>query len=88
MPLKLERTSGLMRVDGLVQGQINGVVTGEFHGFVRGDANLFVRMGRIEKQEEGGGTPPEIEQAQDEDSLVKAAMGTMGKEEGRNEQKG
>lgn len=57
IPLKLERTSGLMRVDGLVQGQIDGVITGEFHGFVRGDANLFVQMGKIEKQEENGALP-------------------------------
>lgn len=82
IPLKLERVSGLMRVDGLVQGQINGVVAGEFHGYVQGDANLFVRMGRIEKQEEGLGIPPEIEQARDEDALAGTAMGTsaMGKE--------
>ena len=74
IPLKLERTSGLMRVDGLVQGQINGVVTGEFHGFVRGEANLFVRMGRIEKQEEDGKMPLEIEQAQDEEALERIAV--------------
>ena len=48
IPLKLERNTGLMRVDGLVQGQVNGTVMGEFHGFVRGEANLFVNMGKIE----------------------------------------
>jgi predicted RND superfamily exporter protein len=52
MPLKLERTYGLMRVDGIVQGQINGTVMGEFHGLVRGEANIFVNMGKVEKQEE------------------------------------
>ena len=52
MPLKLERNSGLMRIDGIVQGQINGTIAGEFHGLVRGDANLFVNMGKLEKRQE------------------------------------
>ena len=54
IPLKLEKSSGLMRVDGLVQGQINGTVIGEMHGFVRGDANLFVNMGKMEAREDDG----------------------------------
>ncbi|MCH5255177.1 MAG: MMPL family transporter [Lachnospiraceae bacterium] len=55
IPLKLERTSGLMRVDGMIQGQINGTIIGEMHGFIRGDANLFVNMGKLEQQEDSGG---------------------------------
>ena len=54
IPLKLERTSGLMRVDGVVQGRINGTIIGEVHGLVRGDANLFVNMGRMEQREDDG----------------------------------
>lgn len=54
IPLKLEKNSGLMRVDGLVQGQINGTVIGEMHGFVRGDASLFVNMGKMEPLEDDG----------------------------------
>lgn len=54
MPLKLERTSGLMRVDGVVRGQINGTVTAEMHGFIRGDANLLVNMGKLEQREDDG----------------------------------
>jgi hypothetical protein len=54
IPLKLERTYGLMRVDGVVQGQINGTVMGEFHGLVRGEANIFVNMGKIELQTDDG----------------------------------
>lgn len=54
IPLKLERTSGLMRVDGIVQGQINGTIIGEVHGFVRGDASLFVNMGKLEQREDDG----------------------------------
>lgn len=43
-----------MRVDGLVQGQINGTVIGEMHGFIRGDASLFVNMGKMEPLEDDG----------------------------------
>ena len=54
IPIKLEKSSGLMRIDGYVQGQINGAVIGEMHGFVRGDASLFVNMGKMEKREDHG----------------------------------
>ena len=54
MPLKLERTTGLMRIDGIVQGQINGVIVGEVHGLVRGEANLFVNMGKLEQKQDDG----------------------------------
>lgn len=54
MPLKLEKVSGLMRVDGVVRGHINGTVTAEMHGFVRGDASLFVNMGKLEQRDEDG----------------------------------
>ncbi|MCH5343234.1 MAG: MMPL family transporter [Acetatifactor sp.] len=60
IPLKLEKTAGLMRVDGIVQGQINGTVIGEMHGFVRGEANLFVNMGKLESIEDDGGTLEEL----------------------------
>jgi predicted RND superfamily exporter protein len=63
MPIKLERTYGLMRVDGIVQGQINGTVMGEFHGLVRGEANIFVNMGKIEKQEEDGNNSAQLIEA-------------------------
>ena len=77
----MEHVSGLMRVDGLIQGQIDGVVTGEFHGYVRGDTNLLVRMGRIEKQTENGAMP--AEPAQGREAL---AMPARGKEDGINVQ--
>ena len=54
IPLKLERTTGLMRIDGRVQGQINGTIIGEVHGYVRGEASLFVNMGKMEQQEDDG----------------------------------
>ncbi len=59
IPLKLERISGLMRVDGMVRGQINGTVIGEMHGFIRGDANVFVNMGKVEKLEDSQAGQPE-----------------------------
>lgn len=52
IPIKLEKNTGLMRVDGYVQGQINGAVIGEMHGFIRGDASLFVNMGKMEIRED------------------------------------
>ncbi len=67
IPLKLEKTSGLMRVDGLVQGQINGMVIGEMHGFVRGDANLFVNMGKMETREDDGSDLALLMQKEKED---------------------
>ena len=60
IPLKLERTSGLMRIDGIVQGQINGTIIGEVHGLVRGDASLFVNMGRLEQREDDGSSLEEL----------------------------
>ena len=63
MPLKMEKTTGLMRVDGMVQGQINGTIVGELHGFVRGEANLIVNMGKVEKvteEEAKSSMPPNL----------------------------
>ena len=67
IPLKPEKTSGLMRVDGIIQGQINGTVIGEMHGFVRGDANLFVNMGKLEQREDGGEDLEELLQKEKEE---------------------
>ena len=57
IPLKLEKVSGLVRVDGIVQGQINGSVIGEMHGFIRGDASLFINTGKLEQREDDGSVP-------------------------------
>jgi len=65
IPLKLERVSGLMRVDGLVQGQINGTIVGEVHGLVRGDASLFVNMGKLEQREDDGSDLGELMQKEE-----------------------
>lgn len=49
VPLKMEKATGLVRIDGYVQGQINGVITGEVHGVVRGDVNALIKIGKIEE---------------------------------------
>lgn len=54
IPLKLEKTTGLVRVDGMVQGQINGSVIGEMHGFILGDASLFINTVTLGQQEDRG----------------------------------
>lgn len=52
VPIKAERLTGLVRVDGYVQGQINGFVAGEVHGVVKGDVTAIVKMGKIEQMQE------------------------------------
>ncbi|MBE5858894.1 MAG: RND transporter [Butyrivibrio sp.] len=54
VPLAVEREAGLMRIDGMIQGQINGTVIGEVHAVVRGDVKALVQSGNIQKLEEGG----------------------------------
>lgn len=68
VPIKLERTAGLVRLDGFVQGQINGAFVGEIHGMVRGDVAAMVKIGKIE-QVDGDGEMDEnllIEEQEDE----------------------
>ena len=52
VPIKLDRGSGMLRVDGFVRGQVNGLVVGEMHAFVRGDVAAIVRMGSLEEVDE------------------------------------
>lgn len=54
MPLKPEKTTGLIRVDGMIQGQVDGIIFGEVHGLIRGSANLLINTGKTEKLEDGG----------------------------------
>ena len=64
VPIKTERVTGLVRVDGYVQGQINGFVVGEVHGVVKGDVTAIVKMGNMEKIEE-------IEKIENEEDIRK-----------------
>ena len=59
IPLKMEKTTGLIRVDGIVSGQVEGSIVGEMHGFIRGNANLLVSTGNVEQQQDDGGKPEE-----------------------------
>jgi predicted RND superfamily exporter protein len=52
MPLSASRSSGLVRINGRVRGQINGIIIGEVHGIVRGEVNAIMEMGSLEQVEE------------------------------------
>ena len=60
--VKIEKTTGLIRVDGIVSGQVEGNIVGEMHGFIRGNANLLVSMGNVEQQQDDGGKPEESDE--------------------------
>ena len=45
MPVSPQATSGLVRVDGLVQGHIDGTVIGVMHATVMGNVNIIMRSG-------------------------------------------
>lgn len=62
IPIKMEKTTGLIRVDGIVSGQVEGNIVGEMHGFIRGNANLLVGMGNVEQQQDDGGKPEESDE--------------------------
>ena len=47
VPLTLSRETGIIRVDGLVQGTINGHFVGEMKGVLRGDANVLLATGKM-----------------------------------------
>lgn len=46
LPVVPEHASGLMRVDGLVQGKVNGTVVGTMHAVIRGDVDVQVISNR------------------------------------------
>lgn len=47
MPVKPKTAQGLMRVEGMVRGNIDGVFTGYMRGIVRGNLNAFVENGEL-----------------------------------------
>lgn len=53
MPVQSQKESGLIRVDGIVRGQINGVVIGTMHAVVRGDVSAMIVSGSMKNMEEG-----------------------------------
>lgn len=54
MPLKMEKTTGLIRVDGRIQGQVDGIIVGEVHGYIRGNANLLINTGKAQELTDTG----------------------------------
>ncbi len=65
VPLTMERDTGLMRIDGKIEGQINGTIIGEVHAVVRGDVRAFIQSGNMERLEEGSITPQVVERLTD-----------------------
>ena len=66
LPVTTHNVSGLIRVDGLVQGHIDGTVMGVMHATIRGNANILMKTGSAvltDEEEksvsEGNGFPEE-----------------------------
>ena len=57
VPLTLNHETGIVRIDGVVQGNISGHFVGEMKGILRGDANILLATGKMShvEDEEGGG---------------------------------
>lgn len=57
LPVSNQSATGLVRVDGLVQGRIEGTVVGVMHATIRGNVNLLMQSGNMtpveEEKEEG-----------------------------------
>lgn len=47
MPVRPKTATGLMRVEGMVRGNVDGVFTGYMRGIVRGNLNAFVENGEL-----------------------------------------
>ena len=62
VPLTMERDSGLMRIDGRIEGQITGTIIGEVHAVVRGDVRAFIQSGNIERLDATRISAKELEQ--------------------------
>ena len=52
VPIKINTESGLIRLDGVVQGNINGHFVGEMHGLLRGNASVLLATGSMNKEED------------------------------------
>lgn len=59
VPLIAQKSSGIIRVDGYVTGQINGKFVGEMHGIITGDMNAYVEIGDVSQIEDKTGAPPQ-----------------------------
>ena len=68
LPVTTHNATGLVRVDGLVQGHIDGMVVGVVHATIRGNVNVLVQSGSaIPVDEQGNPLIPEMPQEKGED---------------------
>ncbi|WP_081846718.1 efflux RND transporter permease subunit [Butyrivibrio sp. AE3004] len=61
VPLGIERDTGLMRIDGRIEGQINGRIIGEVHAVVMGDVRALVQSGNMGRLEASDLNPEEMD---------------------------
>ncbi|MCR5236201.1 MAG: MMPL family transporter [Lachnospiraceae bacterium] len=54
VPIRINTETGLIRLDGVVQGNLNGHFVGEMHGILRGNASVLLATGTMKKEEEEG----------------------------------
>lgn len=54
LPVAPQSATGLVRVDGFVQGHIDGMVVGMMHATIRGNVNLLMQSGNAVPVEEDG----------------------------------
>lgn len=67
LPVATQSASGLVRVDGLVQGHIDGMVIGVVHATIRGNVNVLMQSGNaIPVDEQGNPLVPEMTEAKEE----------------------
>ena len=52
VPVKVSNQTGLIRVDGMVRGDINGHFVGEMRGIIRGNASVMMATGVMKKVED------------------------------------
>ena len=52
MPVRPKSATGIMRVEGMVRGNVDGVFTGYMRGIVRGNLNAFVEYGELTELDE------------------------------------
>ena len=74
VPLSMERDTGLMRVDGRIEGQINGTIIGEVHAVIRGDVRAFIQSGNITRLEDGIMTSEMLDELTDMKAEVKKGV--------------
>ena len=55
MPVSQHQSSGRMRIDGVVRGEVSGRISGVVHAYVDGDVNVRLLSGGVE--EEGAEQP-------------------------------